>query len=99
MDNTVTENEKPGRRKEMNKIKMSRNVFMFAFLALPVLNFLVFYLYVNLDSFLMAFQRPKYDGTANAVRFSLANFETIINNFGLAGGKVMLEALRNTLMY
>lgn len=99
MDNTVAENEKPGRRKEMNKIKMSRNVFMFAFLALPVLNFLVFYLYVNLDSFLMAFQRPKYDGTANAVRFSLANFETIINNFGLAGGKVMLEALRNTLMY
>lgn len=99
MDNTVTENEKPGRRKEMNKIKMSRNVFMFAFLALPVLNFLVFYLYVNLDSFLMAFQRPKYNGTANAVRFSLANFETIINNFGLAGGKVMLEALRNTLMY
>lgn len=76
-----------------------RDFFVFCFLAFPMLNFLVFYLYVNLDSFLMAFERPNYAGGVKSVTFGFENFQTIINNFGLAGGKIMVEAITNTLMY
>lgn len=75
-----------------------RDFFVFCFLILPVLNFLIFYVYVNFDSFLMAFGRPSYADTKR-IEFGFENFRTIINNFGLAGGKVMVEAILNTLMY
>ena len=34
-----------------------RRFFIFCFLAFPVINFLIFYVYVNFDAFFMAFQR------------------------------------------
>ena len=84
--------------KMKNKRKWDRIFFMGCFLVVPMLNFLIFYLYTNINSFLMAFERPVYSGD-RSFKFSLANFTTIINNFSLAGGKVLLQALRNTLMY
>ena len=41
--------------KKRNKVK--RIVFIVSFLIMPCMNFLLFYVYVNLDSFAMAFQR------------------------------------------
>ena len=37
-----------------------RRWFMFSALILPVIGFLVFFVYVNVDSILMAFQQPDY---------------------------------------
>ena len=49
--------------KKMNsdllKRKIRRALFIISFTILPVLAFLVFYVYVNLDSFVMAFQKPE----------------------------------------
>ena len=41
------------------KRKIRRALFIISFTILPVAAFLVFYVYVNLDSFAMAFQKPK----------------------------------------
>ena len=69
---------------------------MASFLAWPIINFLLFWLYVHLDSFLMAFQRPVYDGTNSAV-FSLENLQAVIHSFKNDGD--LSEGLVNTLLF
>ena len=44
---------------DLLKRKVRRALFIISFTILPVLAFLVFYVYVNLDSFVMAFQKPE----------------------------------------
>ena len=44
---------------DLLKRKIRRALFIISFTILPVLAFLVFYVYVNLDSFVMAFQKPE----------------------------------------
>ena len=39
----------------------------------PLLQFAVFYIYVNFNSFLMAFQIPRYDGSG-AIDWGFQNF-------------------------
>ena len=85
----MSENEKVAGGKGLgvkmkNKRKWDRIFFMACFLVIPMLNFLIFYLYTNINSFLMAFERPVYNSD-RSFKFSLANFTTIINNFSLAG--------------
>ncbi len=82
--------------KEKRKALLSRRIFIWSFLALPLLSFLVFYLYANFNSILMAFQRPVYGGETDFV-WSLDNFRRIKDLFGSAGEGVLLEALLNTL--
>lgn len=43
---------------ELKKRKAMDALFYLSFMIVPVIAFLVFYVYVNLDSFVMAFQRP-----------------------------------------
>ncbi len=45
--------------KKKKRNTWQENLFILYCLILPVVSFLVFYVYVNFDSFLMAFQRPK----------------------------------------
>lgn len=46
-----------------NQIKFKERIFIAVMLIVPVGNFLVFWLYVNFNSILMAFQRPGLGGT------------------------------------
>ena len=48
--------------------------FILSFMIIPVVSFLLFYVYVNLDSFIMAFQKPE-DGELVFARFE--NFEWV----------------------
>lgn len=76
----------------------SRKWFMFSALILPVIGFLVFFVYVNIDSILMAFQQPDYsDGGLKEV-YTLENFRKIFN-FSNSDSKELLEALVNTLLF
>ncbi len=43
----------------VNKRKLTDALFYISFMAVPVIAFLIFYVYVNFDSFVMAFQSPK----------------------------------------
>ncbi len=81
-----------------NKKKISRIFFMFSFLALPIINFCVFYLYVNIDSFMMAFQRPRY-GTIRELIWSFENFERIGDLFTSTGADGLGTAIINTLLF
>lgn len=57
------------------KGKAMRALFILSFTIIPVAFFLLFYVYVNLDSFVMAFQKPN-DAQTGLV-FTLDNFEYI----------------------
>lgn len=82
--------------KEKRREQFRRRMFMFSFLALPMLSFLVFYVYANFNSIVMAFQRPGYGGQADY--WSLDNFIRIKDLFaGNGAGGDLLQALLNTL--
>ena len=84
--------------KEKKKTLRKRYFFMFCFLVFPIVNFLVFYVYANFNSIVMAFQRPIYDGGEGYV-WTLDNFKRIVELFGSAGGGVLTEALINTVLF
>ena len=54
--------EKKVRSVGFKQIRMRRRVFIIGMLSIAVLNFLVFWLYVNFNSILMGFQVPKKSG-------------------------------------
>lgn len=72
MENTNLVNPAQNIRKK--RMPALRVVFILCFTLVPLLHFLVFYVYVNLDSFLMAFQLPK-DGELTFVGFE--NFKWV----------------------
>ena len=60
--------------KERKKRKIMDGLFYASFMIIPLVAFLVFYLYVNIDSFIMAFQKPNDAG--DGLKF--AAFENFI---------------------
>ena len=60
--------------RKINKKKVMRTLFIISFTIVPILSFLIFYIYVNFSSFVMAFQLPD-DGTLQFV--GLENFKWI----------------------
>lgn len=71
--------------------------FIVLMLAWPVIHFIVFWLYVNFDSLLLAFQTPESFGS-DKMKWTLDNFKFVYHEF-FGGGTEMLIALRNTLLY
>lgn len=85
----------PAKRKKIWRTRL----FVISFLALPVLNFLIFYVYVNFDSFFMAFQRPTTGDGFGATEWSLENFKTILTMLDSSAGGELLGALLNTVLF
>lgn len=75
------------------KINWSRTFFIIAHLLLGVVVFLVLYVYVNVQSFVMAFQRAENGVTY----FTLENFQTFFELIGEGG--ILLEGFRNTFSW
>lgn len=73
------------------KYDWKRALFIFCFLLMPTLNFLIFYVYVNLDSFLMAFQTVE----KNTTHWGFDNFIQFYQEVSTNEG-IMREALINT---
>ena len=71
--------------------------FVMLMLAWPLVHFVVFWLYVNFDSLLLAFQSPAGFGSDKVV-WTFDNFIYIYNEF-FGGGTEMWLALRNTILY
>lgn len=79
--------------------KMKRGLFMASFLALPILNFFVFYVYVHLDSFAMAFQREIPGG---GIEWTFDNFATVwksLTSPEVNSSRNIGIALRNTFLF
>ena len=83
-----------GRNRIRSKSEMKKILFVIAFCTLPLLNFLIFYVFVNAQSFLMAFQRVRGNGD---VYFTLANFTRFFGEFTEPTSEIGIS-LRNTFI-
>ena len=81
-----------GSERNHKKVNVNRVVFIVSGLALPILSFLIFWLYVNFNTFILAFQKP------STYEWTLDNFVQFWDQLTRAGGTIGI-ALRNTLIY
>lgn len=72
-------------------VNKTRILFLITMLAIPLLHFAVFYIYLNLSSFTIAFQNMQGDFTFN-------NFVMMWDSLTTSGGELAI-ALKNTLLY
>ena len=71
--------------------KKEKTIFLTAMLFVPIVHFLIFYVYINASSFFLAFQNPQGD-------FTLDNFNYFFDELVSSGGSVNL-AIKNTFIY
>ena len=79
-------------KKTFKKAKIKDNLFVLSLIILPLAQFAVFWIYVNFDSFLMAFRRPLED------EFTLINFERFFFEWRTAEG-FLQNVLVNTVTF
>ena len=79
-------------KRKKSAMKRRETIFLICILALPVLNWLIFWLYVNLSSFVLAFQD-------NAGDWSLINFTLFWDQLTSPYGDTIGMAILNTLKY
>jgi ABC-type sugar transport system permease subunit len=86
METTVTKKRTMGQAK-----KLKDTIFVYCLIALPLIEFFTIYVYVNIDSFFLAFQRGgKFAG--------LENFKMLLDEVR-ADNSTILVAIKNTFIY
>lgn len=86
METTVTKKRTMGQAK-----KLKDTIFVYCLIALPLIEFFTIYVYVNIDSFFLAFQRGgKFAG--------LENFKMLWDEVR-ADNSTILVAIKNTFIY
>lgn len=81
-------------KKALNKRVIQKYLFVYGMLAYTLIHFIVFYIYVNLSSFSLAFV-DKITGGWNA----FANFKFFFKDFAMGKDSVILANLGNTMKY
>ena len=92
MKDQVKATNVPARTVPKPKFDVKRLIFIVLFLLMPTLNFLIFYVYVNFDGFLMAFQFVE-KGVTN---WGFMHFDTFFADMASDNGELKL-ALINSL--
>ncbi len=72
-------------------------MFEVSILILPMAVFVVFWIYANLDSFLLAFQKEDYVSGSKELMFTLDNFKTVYRE--LFKDKILLGYFKNTVLF
>ena len=85
--------EKKARITPHTKRVLKKHLFVYAMLAVAIVHFAIFYVYVNLDSFLLAFKEQGTD------EWSLSNFRYFFNNISMGAQSDILMCLSNTMIY
>lgn len=80
-------------RQQKKVMKFKRNLFIIGMLSIAILNFLVFWVYVNIDSILMAFQI----NTKTGIEWTFDNFARFFREIQLPQYELDL-AITNTLL-
>lgn len=88
MENSVKKKKALGVRR--------RNLFLTVLLAYPVIHFIIFYVCVNFNSVILAFQ--KYDADLNLSFAGFDNFVSIFKSFA-DGGSVFGRSIGNSLLF
>ncbi len=94
MKNSITLNSKT---KKQHKGRVSRNIFILSIITYPLLLFIVFYVYVNLNSVIMAFTETDIYG--NSVFVWFANFKSFISKVFSDGDMVSQSMVNSLKMY
>ena len=68
---------KAGRRTGFNENRLRKNLFIVGMLSIAIVHFLVFWVYVNLSSILMAFKNVTIEGT----KWGFGNFKIMFDSF------------------
>ncbi len=68
------------RKKTILSAKANELIFIWVMLAIPIVNFLIFWLYVNFNSILLAFKNIDFGGTGDEY-WTLNNFKNIFEMF------------------
>ncbi len=90
----------PRKKKKNTSLKGRRTgelVFYYCLAFLPILHFLIFYVYVNLNSVILAFQEYKFINGEGKFIFSTLQIETVWNN--LVYGNEIKELLSHSLIF
>lgn len=97
MEQMTVQQENALTQKKTSRAKKQEYLFVASLLVIPIIFFLVFWVYVNLDSFALAFQREKN----GQVYVTLENFKAVFNEFFKDGGGEyqLMTAFRNTLLF
>lgn len=80
----------------LTKARRQKLGFYLAFIAFPVIHYLVFYVYINFNSFILAFRNYYVDDTTKMLTFGGAGFSNFVD-----GWKVLVEnskAIGNSLL-
>ncbi len=85
----------PKKEKKHDRKRISKNLFVTAMVALPVLHFCVFYIYANFSSIMLAFQRLDVQGN---YYFSMENFRQVFESFSSDSGMVR-QAVKNSFTF
>ena len=80
-----------------NEVVWKKYLFIIAMLAIPVVHFAFFYIYINSSALLISFQYPLNDGSG-IVKWGLDNYITVFEQFKDADSTV-LEAITNTMIW
>lgn len=72
---------------------IKKHVFVYAMLAVAIMHFCVFYIYINFDSFLLAFQ-DQHTG-----EWGFGNFRLFFDDISLGAQSEILISLKNTMIY
>ena len=77
------------------KSKVSQTIFLLTIFAIPVANFLVFWVYLNFSSITLAFQNVNAQGE---IEWSLSNYVALFN-FITMEGSIFWVSVKNTALY
>ena len=75
------------------------HIFIFLVVALPFIQFLIFYVYVNINAVVLGFQQYTVDevtGRGYYTWYGLGNFQQVIKEFEIDG--IMLNAFKNSVI-
>ena len=85
------------RKKQKHLLTMKKYGFLFSIFAYPMALFIVFYIYVNINSIVMTFQTVNVDGSKNWVAFQ--NYIDFIKNVSNGGSLLGMSALNSVKLY
>lgn len=86
------------RQKSVTKARKRELLFYIAFMAIPVIQFCIFYIGVNFNSILLAFQR--YDvNTGKYFFYGLQNFDQFFFDLALPGSPLNVSIFNSLIVY
>lgn len=84
-------------QKKKKKMPLSRKIFIISMIIYPILHFLVFWLYVNIDSIIMAFQDFNYF-EEKEIFVGLENFEWALDELYRLGKSDLINCIKNSVL-